>query len=770
MALFVSASVSADPRFRADDGNMWHLVDNPALPAVSGDVLSAGYAQSSQGGQWGQGPQDLELISPLVSFGYTTTPSDSILRLGTSVGPWEGFSLGYRSDNFGSGATAHNFGVLWRPLDLVSSALTVDDAFGPNRLWGAGLALRPLTLVSARDDWLTLTADVSWNSSSFAWERWGGRLSWEGSDLRVWYEPGNGPGLEVTVALGPTETSIKPDRIGEALRLSTKTPSLVDFGPVVLRIKGTGTLASSPTPSFWPFTPSKRWNLPELVALLHRAASDRNVVAVAFEDPPTVQGLAGAQELRAALDRLQKAGKKVYVHADSYNDSLGFQGWIAAADRVALNPTGSLWLTAGGSRRLYLKGFFDKIGVKFVNFAPWETKSANNVLTYSSMPDGERSMLNRYLTDRNDLAVSAMASGRGKRLTQDPQELVAQGPYLIAQDALGKGLVDALESRESFETFINKTHPGATLVDDLPRHRSMSWGPAVTNRTVALVHLSGDIVTGQGQAGRSIGAAAAETLQKLRKDSSIRAVLLRVDSPGGAVTPSDTLAEEVKETVASGKLVVVVMGDLAASGGYYLSAPASRIFAQPATLTGSIGVTAALFTAEKSLDLLGIKADGVDPAPSSSFGDWTRSLPETDSQKWAAMIQSTYQRFLDVVSEGRHIDKAKLEPLARGQIYTGREALALGLVDDLGGQDAARAWLEQKLGGPVEFKEFIPGENNPFGVLLDSFTATLVNSSESPTLRLASTLDQWTAPWAEAVTGVAARGGGPLVWADVSAE
>jgi len=479
--------------------------------------------------------------------------------------------------------------------------------------------------------------------------------------------------------------------------------------------------------------------------------------------------LAGAQELREAIDRIHRKGKKVYVHADAYNDSLGFQGWIAAADRVSMSPTGSLGLSAGGSRRLYLKGFFDKIGVRFVNFAPWETKSANNTLTYSSMPDGERAMLTRYLSDRNALAAAALASGRGTRLHQAADEVVAGGPYLVAGEALDKGLIDALESREAFENLLTGNH-SAVLVDDLPKHRSQAWGPAVTNRTVALVHLAGDIITGEGQAGRSIGRAAAETLQALREDSSIRAILLRVDSPGGAVTPSDALAEQVKETVAAGKLVVVVMGDVAASGGYYLSAPASRIFARPGTLTGSIGVTAAVFTAEKSLELLGIKADGVDPAASSSFGDWTRSVPPADGQKWAAMIQSTYQRFLDVVSEGRHIDKAKLEPLARGQVYTGREALALGLVDDLGGQGAAKAWLEEKLGGPLEFKQFIPGDDNPFGPLLDSFTTALVKASDSPTLKLVTSLDQWTAPWAQAVTGVAARGGGPLVWADTSED
>lgn len=764
------SAAGADPRFRADDGNLWRLDDNPALQSVSGDVFSVGYAVLPVGNPWNTFGNDLELISPLIGFHYTWKDADSTLRLGTAMGPWEGFSIGYRADKISLGASqtsTNNFGALWRPLDLVSAGLTLDDAFGPGRLWGVGLGLRPLTLWRTGGDGLTLTADAAWKGSQFAWERWGGRWSWQGSDLRVWYEPETRiPGLEVTLALGPAETTISPDRVGQALRWSSRTPELSAFGPVILKIQGTGTLMSSPVPPL-PFNLGPhRWNLPELIALLHRAARDRQVLIVAIEDPPAVGGLAGAEDLRDALERLHKAGKKVYIHADGYQDSLGFQGWVAAADRVALDPSGSLNLTASASRRLYLKGFLDKIGVEFVNFAPWKTKSFYNNLTASSMPDEERAMMKRFLTDRDDLAATALAEGRGPRLRGDAATLVARGPYLVARDALDLGLVDALENRVAFEDFLKSSQPGATVVNDLARHRTPGWGPAVTRRTVALVHLSGDVVPGPGQAGRSIGRDAVETLRTLRADSSIRAILLRVDSPGGAVLPSDALADEVKKTVASGKPVVVVMGDLAASGGYYLSAPATRIFAEPGTLTGSIGVTAAWFTAEKALDLLGIKSDGVDQAPSAAFGDWTRPLSDTARAQWEAQIASIYQRFLSVVAEGRHLDPAVLEPLARGQIYTGREALALGLVDGLGGQKDAEAWLEKELGGPVEWKEFLPGDTDPFGGLLAPFAAAVAKSADSPSARLVASLDRWIAPWSEALTGVAARGAGPMVWVD----
>jgi len=744
--LAITFTTTAEPRFRADDGNLSRLADNPALSAASGDLFSLGAGFNPEGADWNsadwnRGTHDLKLVSPLLVVDYSWKGSHNTLGLGGALGPWQGFSAGYRRETSDNQEALHHFGTLYRPYDFLSVGATLDNAFGKAPLWGTGLSLRR--------DWLTLSSDVSWAGSTVNWERVGARMAWQGSDVRVWFDPATRlPGFEVTLSLGPMETSASPTRVAAALRWSTNRPGTVTMGKVLFKPD------SSPAVPFGPPV----WNVSALLLALQQAADNPQIAVVVLEDPPATGGLASAQELRAAVDNLRKVGKKVYIHADSYNDSLGFQSWISAADRVSVDPTGSVWLTSGGSRRLYFRDLFEKIGVKFVNLAPWETKSANNSWSFASMPDGERAMLKRFLTDRDDLAAKALASGRGDRLKGNAADLVAQGPYLVVQEALEKGLVDVLENRADFEEFLAKAHPGASMVGDLPPPVQTGWGPSLFQKTVALVHLTGDIVMGRGQMGQSIGRAAAETLKQLREDAAISAVVLRVDSPGGAVLPSDALAEEVKKTVAAGKPVVVVMGDAAASGGYYLSAPATRIFALPGTLTGSIGVTAALFTGEKALELLGIRADGVDLGPSAGFGDWTRTTNEVDRAKWDAMIAATYQRFLDVVSQGRHLEKSQLEPLARGQIYTGREALALGLVDELGGQSEAKAWLEKELGGPVEWQEYHPGEANPLADLLAPFAASL---------KPAGALDLVVEPWVDAFTRVMARGPGPQVWVEI---
>lgn len=767
--VLVSFPLQAEPRFRADDGNLWRLNDNPALAAVSGDAFALGAAIAPTKGAWTKGTNQLQLISPFLSFDYAWgTGSGSSLKLGSALGPWEGFALGYQAEDRIQGnqrESLHHFGMLYRPFDVVSAAVTVDDAFGPHRLWGGGLAIRPLTLGLPGADALTLTADASWTGSAVNWERLGARLAWNGSDVRLWYEPARRlPGFEVTWAWGPVETTASPTLAAQALRWSTNTPELAVFGSKILRVRVPGSLDAAPRPNLGLFGGSPGTGLPGLVALLDRAAKDASVTAVAVEAPPLVGGLASAQELRRSVEKLQSAGKKVFVHADSYDDGVAFAAWLSAADRISLHPTGSVVLTSGGARRLYLKDFFDKIGVRFVNFAPWETKSAGNTLTFSSMPEGERSMLRRLLTDRDAQAHEALASGRGERLKGTAADLTARGPWLVAQEALDVGLVDALESQADFEQFLTTEYPGTTFVDDLAPPRNVAWGPSLARKTVALVHLAGDILPGVGEAAVSIGTAAAEAVRALRDDPSIHAVVIRVDSPGGAVTPSDLLAEEVRKTVEAGKPVVVVMGDVAASGGYYLAAPASRIIARPGTITGSIGVTAAVFTGEKALDLLGIRADGIDLAPSAAFGDWTRNITDADAKKWSGMIEATYQRFLDVVAAGRRLDKAKLEPLARGQVYTGREALSLGLVDELGGQEEAQLWLEKELGGTIEFVDVVPGETNPWSGILGQVVQATVKASGSPSLKLAASLDAAAAPWADAVEGLAARGPGPLVW------
>jgi len=645
--------------------------------------------------------------------------------------------------------------------------LTADDAWSDSRLWGAGLGLRPLVWDKTWQRLLTLTADTGWSPSSGLTETWGVSLDAGPLAVRLWYSPRGTPQMGVSGVLrwGGVSAlgSMDADHGWQAGgTISSAEGSSLGLPRRILRLSGGGTITSAPSASLpWQAnTPS----LPELLKTLRDAVDSPSIVGVVWENPPRVAGLPQAEALREAVQKLQHAGKPVWVYADDYSDALGFEGWISQADHIVLAPTGTLNLVPESSRRLYFKDLLDKWGLEVVNFAPWETKSVYNNWTFSSMPAPERAMLTRFLTNRQTQAEALLASGRGRRLKISAGEALQQGPWLVADDAQKAGLVDLLQSRSKLEDALTKS--GAKLVDQVPLTDDHLWPDALGQAHVARVYLTGDIVLGKGFAGHSIGQDAVDTLKHLVKDNSIRAVVLEVDSPGGAVTPSDALAEQVKALVDAEKPVVVVMGDLAASGGYYLSAPASWIIARGTTLTGSIGVTAMMFSADKALAQWGIHVDGVTLGPSATFGSWAAPISDDEKAKWHGMILWAYDRFLDTVSAGRRLGKAVLEPQAQGIIYTGQEALKRGLVDEIGGDTQARTWLEKKLRNTIQWVDYVPGENNAWAQALSPLAKATLEAS-SPLWKAAeSTQDLW-GPLAQQWNDSQARGPGPQWWTDV---
>jgi protease-4 len=731
-APLVASDPTADARFRADDGNLWHLGDNPAAWGLE-PGLAAGYSWSPELGN-PQGQQDVVLFSPLLNFRLIKSQAQTRVDLGTGVALGSTLVLGYKSSQVSTADTmtsTTDFGVVWRPWDLLSLAATADNAFGGTPVPGVGIAFRPLALWPVKAPWvgfgslLTLTADLSLGGSqNVDFENFGARLQLPGGwDLRGWFQPATGaPGFEVTWNQGFVQSRVSvpavlaPTDLRAGVALVTSQANSAAFGapwvPQILRLRDVPALAGAPSqPGFLAnlLGVSAAPTVDDLLDVLEQARLNPRMVAVAFENPPALGGLADYQVVGKALDRLREAGKKVYVYADAYSANGAFQALWSRADRVVLNPNGALDVHALQTQRLYLKDLFDKLGVRFYNLAPWDTKSYSNDLSFASMPAGERAMNLRLLGQLQSQFSQALAQGRGQKLHGEATDLVNAGPYLIPGSALTAGLIDAVDYRTGFEDAVKKDYPGADLVDDLSWPVERPWGPSPLERRVAVVTLAGDVVLGSGVPGISIGNEAAEQLALLRADDSVAALLLRVDSPGGVVITSDVIADEVRKTVAAGKTVAVVLGNTGASGGYYLSAPASRIFASPGTVTGSIGVTAVMPSFAGALDKLGIHPDAASLAPTAGFADPYRELRPADLKALGDEIASIYQRFVEVVAKGRHLSEDQVKLVGEGQVWTGQEALTKGLVDDLGGLDAAKSWLEAQLGGRVAYFDVLPG-------------------------------------------------------------
>jgi protease-4 len=725
---------------RADGAALW---DAEANPALLGCMASRGMRLDAAYGLGPSAPAYIGMATPFGSYlGFSSAGSAYGISFGSGFSFGQGLALGYRLgwSSAKEGISSFAAGMVVRPANFISLGITGVSETGVAEL-GMGLGLRPLALLGLDGRALTLTADAGFDRNlTFAMESVGVRLSLGGLlELGGWYEfPATSSdagsfGASLLVSLGPAGLGIAAPSVARLpasgyaglnalAKISLGAPGKQgagkmdgpDFAPPfakkVLLLKGIDHISPAPDPGA-PFTFSfddrSSLSFPGLFAALNRAAADPSVAAVAIEKLPQLSGAAAYQELDSSLAALKAAGKRIYIYGEAFGNELA---WLSArAESVSLNPNGSAGLTGLGYRRTYLKPLFDSLGVSFVNLAPWKTKSAYNSYTSDSMPPEERDMMGRFYGDIQAQVEAALALGRGPKLPAGAKAALAGGPYLSATEALKAGLVDSLAYADEFEAAVRKANPGAAFVASVGEKDEGSWGEPAFAKRVAVVWLEGSIGIGKGVAGASIGSLAAESIAELRKDGSVAAIVLRVDSPGGAVLTSDAIAREVRLAVEAGKPVVVSMGSYAASGGYYVSANASRIFAEPATVTGSIGVTGLIPNFSGTLAKLGIKYDGLDVSPNASFADPLKPADPAEGARLNAWILDTYGRFVDVVAKGRRMDRAKVMEIGEGRIWSGREAVSIGLVDELGGLEDAKAYVARKLGKAVFF-DVMPGE------------------------------------------------------------
>jgi protease-4 len=464
--------------------------------------------------------------------------------------------------------------------------------------------------------------------------------------------------------------------------------------------------------------------LGQALAAIDRAASDPSIQAIALIEPPRFDSDARAQEFGRALRRFKQAGKSLYVYASSM-DRLSYVYAASGAEFIALDPNGVLAIVDASSFSLYLKGLFEKLGVDVYNLQSHESKTALNVFSEDSMTPAERVMKERYVGGLARQAYDFLDGARGSRLAAgSAAKAIGAGPYLDPRRAVEAGLVDRLMYREEFDDKLDELTHGAPFVDirTYARERGLSWGGPMGKR-VAVVYLSGNIIEGDGVAGVSIGDSAAQLLAALREDRTLAGVILRVDSGGGSALTSDHIAREVKLLREAGKTVVASMAGFAASGGYYVSANADRIYAEAGTITGSIGVVNMALNATRMLGKLGVGTGIVSAGESGAFGNPFLPRRAGDTAEQEAYIDYVYDRFVDVVAEGRKMDRARVDELGKGQIWLGSEAKANGLIDELGGLDEAKAGMEKLIGSRLAFFDIVPGTFDT-GMLTDFFGTT----------------------------------------------
>lgn len=481
--------------------------------------------------------------------------------------------------------------------------------------------------------------------------------------------------------------------IGLVASLSTtEKPTIGENGVLVLDLTSTFKEQSIENP-FAFLNKAEEIDVPSLYnvqRLLKHAKNDVNIKGVYMLCANNPNGYGASEELRRAILDFKTSGKFVIAFGETITQKGYYLG--AAADKVYCHPQGGLDWSGYSTGMIYLKGMLDKLEIQPQIFYAGKFKSATEPLRETQMTEANRLQTGIWLGDLYNQFLKAVADTR-KMDTANLRALAMNGSIQTANDALKNKLVDGLLYDDQLKAEINqrlKAEKNAKInFVSLGDYEKASDYQQSGDGRIALVYADGDIVGGKGD-NESVGSDEFRTLlRKLRLDDDVKAIVFRVNSPGGSSLASDVIWREISLTRKS-KPVIVSMGDMAASGGYYIACNADSVFANEGTLTGSIGVFSILPNFQPFFkNKLGITFDGVKTAPYADMGNTSRALTEPEKRFLQNGVDSIYHTFKSRVAEGRKKDMDYVDSIAQGRVWTGSRAISVGLVDRIGGLQEA---------------------------------------------------------------------------------
>lgn len=540
------------------------------------------------------------------------------------------------------------------------------------------------------------------------------------------------------------------------LALLAKAPAIEPRTALVLELKGElveqfRTDAGSRALERMLGNKSHEIRLRDVLEVIKRAAADPHIERIVLRvDELRGAGVASLAEIGAALERFRSTGKEVVAVSDGMTQ---MPYYLAThADQILLHPDGAVLLSGFSSYRGYYKDLLDKLAVQVHLFRVGEFKSAAEPYILNRASSEAREAARFWLDGLWQTWLADVGSRRKlePRAIQNGIEILpeaiddAQGD--LAKIALTSQLVDQLATRDQARDILI-----AKGVADKQRHtfRQVHWSDyqALARSTalpdlrasVAIIVAEGDIASGEQSPGMIGGESTAELLREAREDDNVKAVVLRVNSPGGEVFPSEQIRREVELIKQAGKPVIASMGDVAASGGYWISMDADEIFAQPGTITGSIGIYTLFVSIPETLEKIGVHTDGVGTTPLAAALDPRLPLDPSAAKVIQAVTDKGYRDFIGRVAAARGKQAADIDQVARGRVWTGRQALERGLVDKLGGLDAAVAAAAERAKLGTEFQtRYIEKEPG-------AFEQFLLNMSDSASARALAKIE-WLRP------------------------
>jgi protease-4 len=472
-------------------------------------------------------------------------------------------------------------------------------------------------------------------------------------------------------------------------------------------------------------------NVMDLVLALDKAGHDNRVKGVFIRVGSGDISVPQAQELSAAIHRFRDTGKFVVAHSQGFlSAGLGDYLTAASANQIWMQPQSPFSTAGAGAGAIFLRGLFDKIDAVPQIAKRADYKSAADMFMEKGYTGPDREQMNALLQSWYNTASSGAAASR--KLDVKAVMAAFDASPQFSEDAKAKGLIDKIGYDDDARNFA-LAKAGTKRAVNIKKYITAMNDEPNPDARIALITASGEIVDGKSGGGFGnttviAGDDYAEAIRAATKDTEVKAIVLRVDSPGGSVSASDQILDAVKKAQAAGKPVVVSMGAVAASGGYYISTSANKIVAEPGTITGSIGVLTGKVSFGKSLNLIGVSADEIGVGKNALMG--STISPYTDEQ-WANLNHQAdviYADFTSKVAAGRKLPLAKVQEIAKGRVWSGADAKDRGLVDQMGGFWTAVADAQKLAGlpqtkGTVAFKRY-PQSKGFFAALGSAFDGT----------------------------------------------
>lgn len=471
-----------------------------------------------------------------------------------------------------------------------------------------------------------------------------------------------------------------------------------------------------------PFNSPSVLGLNDITAILEKAKTDDKIKGVYLDVQNAFSGFASIEDIRNAIIDFKKSGKFVYAYAEVYTQKTYYLA--TAASKIYMNPQGGMEFKGLSTQLMFFKNALEKLNVEMQIFRHGKFKSAIEPFMLDKMSEDNRAQIRSYISSIWGTMLKGVSEQRNISI-DDLNSLANNLTINSPESALEAKMVDGLLYEDEVISLIKKdlkiAEKDKLNLVQLNKYKGKSKSLKIGKKDkLAVIYAIGQITSGEGD-DETIGSARiAKAIRDARKDSSVKAIVFRVNSPGGSALASDVIWREVSLTK-NVKPFIVSMGDLAASGGYYISCAADRIFAQPNTITGSIGVFGIIPNAKKAFaEKLGINIDTVNTNKHSDLGTIFRGVTNEERNYIQSSVEQIYDTFITRVAEGRGISKNTVDSIGQGRVWSGADALKINLIDEMGGLTEAIKYAVKtaKLGENYRLVEY-PKQKNPFAMFLE---------------------------------------------------